>query len=43
MTIFIINGKPHTARLNSFEPIDYLTYMELIESGEINDMEVIEL
>lgn len=43
MSIYIINGKAHIAVPNGFQPIEYLTYMEMIESGEIDQMEVIEL
>lgn len=43
MTIFLIHGKPHTAVLDGFQLIDYLTYQTMIESGEMDEMEVIEL
>jgi hypothetical protein len=39
MTILLINGKPYT---DDFTPIDYLTYIDMIEHGEIENMEVID-
>lgn len=42
MTIYIVNGKPHTGGLNGFYPIDAQTYYQMIEQGEIDHTEVVE-
>jgi hypothetical protein len=42
MTVYIINGKPHTSVSNGFLPIDYITYLQMIERSEIEHTEVIE-
>lgn len=42
MTIFLINGKPHTAVSNGFKPIDNQTYYMMIERSEITHTEVID-
>lgn len=43
MTIYLVNSKPCISVQNGFEPIDYLTYQMMIESGEIENMEVVEI
>lgn len=42
MTIYLINGKPHTSVSNGFNSIDAQTYYMMIEQGEIDHTEVIE-
>lgn len=42
MTVYLINGKPHTAVSNGFKPIDEQTYFNMIERSEIIHLEVIE-
>lgn len=42
MIIYFINGKPHTAVSNGFQPIDEQTYYMMLECSEINHTEVID-
>lgn len=41
MTVYFLNGKPHTSVSNGFNPIDAQTYYQMIENGEIDHTEVI--
>jgi hypothetical protein len=42
MIIYLINGKPHTAVSNGFQPISYYDYYMMLEQGIHPKLEVIE-
>ena len=42
MTIYLISSKPHIATLEGFKPISEYLYHEMIERGEIENMEVVD-
>ncbi len=43
MTIYLINGKAHTATSNGFEPIPDLVYYMILEEGVQPIIEEVEL
>jgi hypothetical protein len=42
MTIYLLANKPHIAVINGFQPIDEITYYQMIENGEISQIEVVD-
>jgi hypothetical protein len=42
MTIYLINGKPHIAVSNGFQPVGDQLYYLMIEQSQIDHMEVID-
>lgn len=42
MTVYLINGKAHTATSNGFEPIPDSMYYMMLEEGLQPEMEVID-